>query len=93
MRGLRERGAKGDRADIHFKRKPPWKRRSGSRKFESTRELRDSKKFKIVEYTDEQYAAELSGSGSDSPHSLGWAGSAGSRCGSGRTTARSPIAL
>ena len=37
-----------------------WKRRSGSRKCGSIPgNYADSKKFKILEYTDEQYAAEL----------------------------------
>ena len=40
--------------------KPRWKRRSGSRKSGSIPgNYADSKKFKIIEYTDEQYAAEL----------------------------------
>ena len=41
-------------------RRPRWRRRSGSRRSGSIPgNYADSKKFKIIEYTDEQYAAEL----------------------------------
>src|SRR3954467_10522530 len=60
-RGLRERGCGVPIvADIHFK---PVAAMEGARRVEKVRinpgNYADSKKFKIHEYTDEQYAAEL----------------------------------
>ena len=61
VRGLRERGCEVPIvADIHFK---PEAAMEAARWVEKVRinpgNYADSKKFKIVEYTDEQYAAEL----------------------------------
>ena len=65
VRGLRERGCDVPIvADIHFK---PEAAMEAAKWVEKVRinpgNYADSKKFKIIEYTDEQYAAELSGSG------------------------------
>src|SRR5476651_1692262 len=61
VRGLRERGCEAPIvADIHFK---PEAAMEAAKWVEKVRinpgNYADSKKFKIVEYTDEQYAAEL----------------------------------
>jgi (E)-4-hydroxy-3-methylbut-2-enyl-diphosphate synthase len=61
VRGLRERGCEAPIvADIHFK---PEAAMEAARWVEKVRinpgNYADSKKFKILEYTDEQYAAEL----------------------------------
>ena len=61
VRGLRERGCEAPNvADIHFK---PEAAMEAAKWVEKVRinpgNYADSKKFKILEYTDEQYAAEL----------------------------------
>ena len=94
VRGLRERGCDVPIvADIHFK---PEAAMEAAKWVEKVRvnpgNYADSKKFKINEYTDEQYAAELARIESDFHRSLGYARNAGSPCASGRTTARFPIA-